>query len=259
MGVGDTQHRGSGFGSFGQYSAGNLAANLSAYENPDFSIKPHIVFNNVVGNNRLINYSTTGTVKLSFNLARNAEALFGASMTANHTYLLTNARVCFVSVPEPSSQSPVRLRSSICLKSNLNSTLSNTSNRVPSVCDSCSLSFLSLARENNIFFNNTQLEKPPNIDALRFMFNSSTNKYLAYELKTNPEIIGEGLKALSTGTASNNVSLDRLAANKGFVAGLKFGEFIDLSKQKFNIQIQSAIQNANPMVMYAYFHSLLAL
>ena len=29
--------------------------------------------------------------------------------------------------------------------------------------------------------NNTELEKPPNIDALRFNFNSSTNKYLAYE------------------------------------------------------------------------------
>ena len=255
-GVGAGQHLGSGFGDATLYPR---PVNDGAFENPDFSIKPDIVFNNVVSSNKLVNYSTTGTVKLSFNLARNAEALFGASMTAGHSYTLTNARVCFVSLPEQPKQAPVQLRSSICLKSNLNSNLASSSIRVPNICDSVSISFLSLARENSLFFNNTALEKPPNFDALRMNFNSSTNKYLAYELKTIPEIVGEGLKSLANGSGSNNVSLDKLAVNKGFIAGLKFGEFVDLSKQSFQIQVQSGIQNANPMVMFSYFHSLIAL
>ena len=118
---------------------------------------------------------------------------------------------------------------------------------------------MDLSHENNIRFKNSELEPIPNIDVIRFNFNSSTNKYLAYELKTKPEIISEGLKALANGTGSNNITLDKLAANKGMVAGLKFGEFIDLSKQRFSVQIGSGIQTASPFVMYAYFHSLISI
>lgn len=254
--VGATGHIGSAGANSAQYA---IATNAQAYEKPDFSFKPHIVFNNVVGGNRLINYTTTGDVKLSLNLGRNAEVLYGIDVDSTYTYLLTNVRVCFTSVPEPPKQSPVNLRSSISLKSNLNSTLATTTNRVPAICDSCSLSFMDLSHENNIRFKNSELEPIPNIDVIRFNFNSSTNKYLAYELKTKPEIISEGLKALANGTGSNNITLDKLAANKGMVAGLKFGEFIDLSKQRFSVQIGSGIQTASPFVMYAYFHSLISI
>ena len=249
-------HRGSAGAVATQYP---IVSNPEAYEKPDFSFKPHIVFNNVVGVNKLINYSTTGDVKISLNLGRNAEVLFGADMSSTMTYKVFNMRVCFTSVPEPPKQSPVNLRASLSLKSNLNSTLATSTNRVPAICDSCSISFMELNHENNIRFKNSELEPLPNVDAIRFNFNSSTNKYLAYELKTKPEIISEGLKALSEGTGSNNVTLDKLAANKGMVAGLKFGEFIDLSKQRFSIQIASGILTASPYVMYAYFHSLISI
>ena len=254
--TGDGGHQGSASADPAQYP---IVSNPLAHEKPDFSFKPNICFNNVVGSNRLINYATTGDVRLSLNLGRNAEVLYGADMTATISYVLTNVRVCFTSVPQPAKQSPVSLRSSICLKSNLNSTLSTTTNRVPAICDSCSISFMELSHENSLRFKNTELEPVPNMDALRFNFNSSTNKYLAYELKTNPEIIGEGLKALAQGTQSNNVTLDKLAANKGMVAGLLFGESVDLSRQRFSIQVASGIKSSQPFVMYAYFHSLISL
>lgn len=251
------QHRGSSFANFVRYSGGVLGINLPAYENPDFSLKPAIVLNQVVGGSKLVNYTTTGTIKISLNLGRNAEVLYGEDMV-NHAYTIINPRICFVSVPEQAKQAPISLRSSVCLKSNIVSTLSNTSSRVPSICDSCSLSFIQLARENNAQFNNTALEQLPNVTAVRFMFNDSTNKYVAYELKTTPEILGEGLKALSTGTATNDVRLDKLAANEGYIAGLKFGEAVDLSRQKFSVQIASGVQTANPYCMYQYFHSLVS-
>ena len=147
----------------------------------------------------------------------------------------------------------------MCLKSALNSQLSNTSNRVPAVCDSVALSFIPLARENALNHSNTALEPLPNVTRLQFMFNDSTSRYISYELKDTPEIVAEGLKAMSVGTGANNVRLDTLAANKGYVAGLSFGEAIDLSQQKFNIGVESAVSNTNPYQMYAFFSSVISL
>ena len=236
----------------------SLTATPRLYPLPDFSIKPHICFNNPVGGNRLLNYSTTGTIRLSLNLARVAEALYGEDLVADSDYVLTNVRVCYTSVPEPPAQMPISLRTNMCLKSALNSQLSNTSNRVPAVCDSVSMSFNQLSRENHVNHNNTALEMPPNVSRLQYMFNDSTSKYISYELKQNPEILAEGLKALSVGTMSNDVRLDTLSANKSYIAGLSFGAPTDLSQQKFNIQIESGISNTNPYQMYSYFSSVMS-
>ena len=236
----------------------SLTATPRLFPLPDFSIKPHICFNNPVGGNRLLNYSTTGTLRISLNLARVAEALYGEDLLADSDYVLTNVRMCYTSVPEPPAQMPISLRTNMCLKSSLNSQLSNTSNRVPAVCDSVSMSFNQLSRENHVNHNNTALEMPPNVTRLQYMFNDSTSKYIAYELKQNPEIIAEGLKALSVGTMSNDVRLDTLAANKGYIAGLSFGAPTDLSQQKFNIQLESGISNTNPYQMYSYFSSVMS-
>lgn len=256
--AGQAVHNGSGFAEYAQYSAGNFTANTNAYQNPDFSVKLPIVLNNVVGQNRLVNYDTTGTIKLSINLGRNSEVLYGRSMDANTSYVVVNPRICFVSVPAQPQQ-PVMLRSTLSIKSNLNSQQSNISARVPAICSGVSVSFNALNRENSNFFSNTALLKVPNLDVITFSMNDSTNKYLSYQLKETPEIIGEGLKALANGSGSNNVRYDLLGANKSFIAGLKFSENIDLSKNKLNIQIISGINNANPYVMYAYFHSLISL
>tara|TARA_R110000851_G_scaffold7688_2_gene29665 strand:- start:1211 stop:2416 length:1206 start_codon:yes stop_codon:yes gene_type:complete len=248
------QHRGSGFCALAKYTGGNF--NSTVFSDPDFSIKPYIALNKVVGGNNILNYTETGTVKLSFSLARNNEVLFGPDMD-NHTYVLKNLRVCFVSVPPTPKPIPVNLRATLCLKSNVNSNLSNQSSRVPAICDSVALSFLDLTHEVSQRFNNLALERPPNLAKMRFMFNDSTSKYISYELKTQVEIVAEGLKALSEGSTSNNVRLDTLNANKGFVAGLKFGEQVPLQKQKFNVQIESGIKTARPFLMFAYFKSLL--
>ena len=178
---------------------------------------------------------------------------------ADHTYRLKNLRVCYVSVPAAPKPQPVNLRATLCLKSNVNSNLSNQSSRVPAICDSVSVSFLDLNHEVSQRFNNVELERPPNIEKMRFMFNDSTSKYISYELKTQPEIVAEGLKALNEGSASNNIRLDTLNANKGFIAGLKFGEQVPLNKQKFNVQIESGIKTVRPFLMFQYFQSLISL
>jgi len=245
-----SEHLGSGFGELGQNGILEI--------NPDFSIKPKICLNSVASPNSLLNYSSCGEIKLSFNLARNLEALYGEDATSAVSYEIHNIEVCFTSVPEPSSQSALVLRTNMCLKSNLNSELSNHSSRVPAICDSMSASFVSLDREVSQFHKNTTLEKPPNVSNVKFMFNDSTSSYITYELRNNLEILDEGIKSLSKGSHSS-VRPDLLSANESYIIGLDFGEPIDLSKQKFNIQIQSEVTSTNSMLMFQYYHSLVSI
>ena len=57
-------------------------------------------------------------------------------------------------------------------------------------------------------------------------------------------------------TESNSLSLTKLRASKGFGIGLPFRDFIDLSNQKFNVQITSDVDSNAPYIMYMYFHSM---
>tara|TARA_R110002096_G_scaffold84376_1_gene194816 strand:- start:260 stop:1456 length:1197 start_codon:yes stop_codon:yes gene_type:complete len=247
-----TTHQGGGFGSTTPAGADSLKIS------PDFSIKPVMALNNLAGSNSLLNYTTTGEIKLSFNLARNLECLYGPDAAANVSYQLKNLSVCYTSVPEQPGQQPLTLRTSLCLKSNMNSQLSNQSARVPAICDSMSVSFIRLGREISNLHNNTALEKPTNIENMKFMFNDSTSNYVTYELRNRFEILHYGIKALSQGS-HNNIRGDLLGANDSFVAGLDFGQVVDLSKQKFNIQIDSQISSDDPFLVFSYYHSLVSL
>ena len=255
-GDGDNNHNGTGFMDPTQNLVTTNITSLS--ENADFSIKPVIGLNNPLSAATTINYSSSGEIKLSFNLSRNLEALYGADVVSSTVYLLKNVEVCFTSIPEQMPQPPLSLKTSLCLKSNMNSQLSNHSARVPAICDAVSISFIRLNREVSQFFNNTALEKPVNITNAKYMFNDSTNSYLTYELKNQTEIVHYGAGALSTGS-HNNIRSDLLSSNDSFIAGLDFGEPIDLRQQKFNVQINTEIIGSDPFLMFMYFHSVISI
>ena len=254
-GDGDANHNGTGFMDPAQaLVTSNI---LSLTRNPDFSIKPVIGLNNVLSAATTINYSTSGEIKLSFNLSRNLEALYGADVVSSTVYLLKNVEVCYTSIPEQATQAPVSLKTSLCLKSNMNSRLSNHSARVPAICDSVSVSFIRLNREVSQFFNNTALEKPTNISNAKYMFNDSTSSYVTYELKNQTEILHYGARALATGS-HNNIRSDLLSSNDSFIAGLDFGEVLDLRNQKFNLQFDTEISAADPFLVFQYYSSIIS-
>ncbi len=254
-GNGDDKHNGTGFIDPAVGTVTGKIADLIV--NPDFSIKPVIGLNNVLSAATTINYSTSGEIKLSFNLSRNLESLYGIDVTTSTVFLLKNVEVCYTSIPEQATQAPVSLKTSLCLKSNMNSQLSNHSARVPAICDAVSMSFIRLNREISQFHMNTALEKPSNIRNVKYMFNDSTSSYVTYELKNRMEILHYGARALSTGS-HNNIRSDLLSANESFVAGLDFGEVIDLKNQKFNVQLDTEISSDDPFLMYQYYHSIIS-
>ena len=257
VGAGHLEHRGSGFSG---YAANSATAQVTGDNivRPDFSVKPLICVNNVLSQNSLIGYSSSGQIRLSVNLERDNVALYGPEMTQTGTaysYKLYNMRITFASVPEVPAQ-PIQLKSHLCLKSTINSALANVSSKVPAVCNSVAISFIRQDREVANLFKNTELAKLPSVDKVRFMFNDSTNKYISYELKTISEMIKEGSKAMSTGGDKTMVSDSLLNANRGFVIGLDFGSAIDLSNQKFNVQIENSTA-IDPFLMFSYYSSIL--
>jgi len=255
-GVTQVQHRGSGTATTTAFTTIVTGGDTVI---PDFSIKPRIALNNIVSPNALLNYSTSGQIRISTTLERDLIALQNQEVTDNYTYRLSNLRITFASVPAVKQQ-PIQMRSHLCLKNTINSNLSNTSSKVPAIADSVFISFLQQGRESAKQFNNTNLEKLPSLDVVRFMFNDSTSKYISYEIKKVSEMVMEGIKAVNKSSPNQSgVTMSKLEASKSFMIGLDMGAPINLANQKFNVQIESAATTNVPFLMFAYFSSILSL
>jgi len=60
-------------------------------------------------------------------------------------------------------------------------------------------------------------------------------------------------------TGRNFLSLQNVINNNAFGIGLDLGGAIDLSNQKFSLQVDSELSSANPLIAYMYFHSFIEL
>ena len=223
--------------------------------NPDFSIKPRICLNGGQGN---ISHNKVGDIIVSFNLARNYSALYGINMASVVAYNLKNLRLTFNSVPDDGSREAVVLRSKLNIKQSIQSSLANINVRVPAVCDSVSCSFNVQAEENTPKYNNQVLHAVPNLTSTQFIFNDSTNSLVSYQIRNNAEIIDRAIDSF-VDAEKNSLSPARLANGNGFLLGLNFDEAIPLQNQKFSVELNSAITNLVPLVMYMYFHSSITL
>ena len=225
--------------------------------NPDFSIKPHMALNNVFSDNVRLSYQDTGTVRISLILEKSSGVLAGSDVRATYNYKLKNVRLTFMSVPDMGSV-PVEMRTSLCLKSSLTSTFNNISSRVPAVSDSMTISFLEQSQEYNLQKNNLALQEPPLITNISYLFNDATNKFITFQIKDRAEMIQRGLESLSS-QGSNSAQLGNISANESFLVGLNWETPTDLSNTKFNVQINSSINNSNAYIMFMYFHSIMSI
>ena len=224
--------------------------------NPDFSIKPKFCLNTL---NTALPYAKSGALRVSVKLARNAAALYGnASAAAPLSYTLSNLRLVFVSVPMPAKASKISMRTKLNIKQAITSSFANVSTKVPAVCNAVSCSFQQQSSENALSSNNLRTEVLPNVSELQFLFNDSQDQYITYQIKDREELLLRYIQSFAD-TGSNGVSLDKLKANDSFGIGLNFRDFIDLSNQKFNVQLVSEMQSTNPYVLYMYFHSIVSL
>ena len=240
-----------------KYAKGEATLNsgTSIIDNLDFSMKPSCILNKMTGDHLPLEKS--GEIRLTLNLARNMSALMGANQGQASTYELSNLHVTYQSVATQGDpmKTMTQMRSVYNVKNTILSNSANISAQVPAVCDGVSCSFQRQDKENINVANNYDLEMVQGIRRLQFEFNDSTNKFITYEESDLNTMIHRYIDSFRN-TGHNQMLLDTFRSNNGFGIGLHFAGFVDLSRQRFNIQLTSDVNNTKPMNIYSYFHSV---
>lgn len=223
--------------------------------NPDFSCKLDTVLNS---SSDMMPYSRTGPIRISLNLARVNSFLYGLDVDNKVTYSLKDLRLVYRTSDGMDNKSPVTLRRRINIKQSIQSSLANIQVKVPSTqVEAFSSSFQVQSQENTARYNNLTLEKIPELQQLTFLFNDQSNANITYLLKSNTEVLDKFIEAMGD-TGRNSLAIPDQDNTTGYGVGLKMsGGTIDLTNQKFSVQIDSAISNSRPLVYYMYFHTLL--
>jgi hypothetical protein len=232
-----------------------LADGKAVRNNPDFSIKPRICLN---GGRGFVPHRKSGDIQVSFNLARIYGALFGVDMSNAVSYNLKDLRVTFNSVPDDGSNEPITLSRKFNVKQSIQSSLSNINVSVPAPCSAVSCSFNVQSQENAPKYNNLALHAVPNLTSTQFLFNDSTNSLVSYQIRNNAELIDRYIDSF-VDAEKNNMSPVKQANGNGFGLGLNFDEVIRLDQSRFSLELQSAVSNFSPLVIYLYFHSVIEL
>ena len=232
-----------------------LTGGIPLRASPDFSIKPRICLN---GGSGIVSHDRSGDITVSFNLNRNYAALFGVNMGSSVKYALKDLRLTFNSVPDDGSKEPIALRSRININQSMQSSASNINVSVPAVCDAVSCSFQVQAERNTPSFNNTVLHQVPNLKTTQWMFNDSTNTGVSYQIRNPSELVDRAINSF-VDSSKNSLDTARLANGDGFMIGLGFGELIDLSRQRFSVELVSDVSNLVPLVMFMYFHTIVSI
>jgi len=229
------------------------AAGASYGDDVDFAIKPMIALNNSLGDDYA--FSKNGYIKITVNFARVSDAFFGRSNAATTTYTLNNLKVRFETRPDDGQYSDILMNSYVSVKSAINTSRANIQARVPSKnVNGVVVSFLKQSDQSSFKENSYKLADYPGFESVKYLFNSSQNKYITYNITSKSEALRRGLDAL-TDAGYNRCNGHTIVRNNGFIMGLPFDGSIDLSQEKFNIELNSASNdfNTNQYNVYMYF------
>jgi len=232
------------------------ASNTEHLQARECCVYPKIALNSMMGDD--YSFDKNGSIKISTNLARNNNFLFGPEM-AGSSYSISDVKLHFISVPDNGKQSPMMMNTVVSVKSAINSDSANLSFKVPAKsCSGVVMSFIQQSNENADGENSYALEKLPNLNSVQYMFNSSTSQGVSYVIEDAGEMIKRGLAALSD-AGHSQVSASKYAVNQGYVIGESFEDQLDLSQQKFTVQIKSEVPSisSKPRLCYLYFLNLI--
>ena len=222
----------------------------------DFSCKPMISLNQVVGDKRTLSYTKSGDVRMVITLARNNAVLFGLNVVEGFSYTLSDLRVEFTSYPDDGDTStPIMYKRRQGLKQSFASTTAQLNFNFPMMANRVYGSYLPQADENIPAKNNLALAKPPSVSTITFFWNNASNQYISYQLRSQPEIIERYIDALGD-NGSNSASLMNIANNQAYGCGLDLGETVDLMATKLSVVIESGLQSDQAMLLYLYSEGL---
>ena len=222
---------------------------------PSFSIKPMMCFNRTAGGD--YSFDKNGFIRISAILAANRHALFGGD--ANTNYVLEDLVCRFVTIPDDGTSEAMLMRSYINVVSSMQSTSTTISARVPSSqVSSVSMSFAKQTNLQSTGANSYALESLPKWDSVEYLFANSLQNFITYRIVDEDDALLRGLASLES-AGHTQVNAKTLKSNRGTIMGLAFEEFVDLSQQKFtiNLQIDDTSVTTEPRDVFLYFHSLI--
>ena len=247
---------------YGEVNADEVIPAVNASNGQSFAIKPLFVLNQVdagaAGGDVNLDHSTLGDITISTRTAKNNLALFGIDADANVNYQLEEVALTFHSLPTDGNQSPLVMRTKQVVRQSIQSDLGAVSVNVPQLTNGVSISMLAQNKQNTVRYNANTLDRPPAVSRVEFLINNTQSDFITYQLESNNEILQNYLMSMSGDRAKiNQFRQAELKANEAYGIGANFFSLLDLSKDRFGINLTSQIgaQN-NPYVLFLYFHGL---
>jgi len=239
---------------------GTADAAATAKTSPaQFSLKPYCCLNRAIGDD--VSLSKTGFIRVEFTLSRAQVALLGGECDATCGYTLKNPRLRYLAYPDNGKQGKVMMNTVVSLRSTANSQFHNVQARVPlQNASGVVISYIDQARARDTREDSLALEQYPSLDRLEFLFSDNNQKYIQYPIEDKETMVRLGVQAMSD-SGMHQATLNRVEANQGTIHGLSFQSFIDLTKQKFSVQLTSSSPNlaTSPVELHLMFLGMLEL
>jgi len=236
------------------------ATNVILTKPANICIKPKICLNSMAGDD--YSFSKNGAIRISTNLARNGSALHGRGVGATTSYRLSNMRLKYMTIPDDGKQSAIMMNSVVSVKQSINSQQANLSVKVPAQAVSgVVVTYIAQANEVGLATDSYKLEKLPLIDEIQYLFSDSQAKYISYNVTDQQDMVKMGVEALSNAGIKVKANSFKNNGDEGVVHGLDFQQSIDLSRQKFGLNLRSSSDkmNANPRSVYMHFLNVISL
>ena len=212
--------------------------------------------NNVVSSTA-IPYTKTGDITISMRAVQPFEALFGRDMGSTVRYEITDLACEYLTaMTQPQDNQPTTMLMNYSLKQIINSGNANVNIKLPAVVNRVSCSFMRVAEELRMKYNNVELERLPSINKLYYSFNDSTNTFVSYPLESLEDMIQHYLDSFINDDTKNDATLQKLNDNKFFGVGLNFEDSINLLSTSFGINLYSKVTSDDPYYIYTYFKGI---
>lgn len=224
-----------------------------------FSIKPYCCLNRAIGDD--VSLAKLGFIRVEFTLSRSQVALMGAEATGTAGFVMRNPRLRYISYPDNGKQGKVMMNTVVSLRSTANSQFHNVQARVPlQNASGVVISYIDQARARDTREDSLALEQYPSLDRLEYLFSDNNQNYIQYPLEDKDTMVKLGIQALSD-SGMHQATVNRLVANQGTLHGLSFQQFIDLTKQKFSVQLTSSSVHmaTSPVELHLMFLGMLEL
>lgn len=233
----------------------------------DFAIRPDFCLNNFVpGSDSALAFAKSGDINISLIVSRSVSVLYGTAQTGSgaigvdRNILLKNLRLIYTTIADDGKYPPqyqMFIKSS--LKQSLQSSYASISTLAPIIGDRFWMVFIPQSQDSDARYNGLACVRPPNVSRVDYLWSDSFSAQYTYTLLNEEEILTAFVRSINNNVEDNQCALNVLASNgDGYGMGLNFGTFVDLSKNKISINIQSGISSSNPMTAYMFFQGVVS-